>query len=158
MALPMEMFTESEYAALEAKANYRSEFINGQISAMAGGISTHAALCLAVGSAIRAKLKNRCMAYGSDLRIRVRATALQTYPDVSVVCGPCQYWGKHTDCVENPVVLVEVLSRGTAAYDRGAKFAHYKLIESLREYVLVWQSRRGSMSTAAATAASGTRT
>ena len=140
--MPIHKFTAQEYADLEAKADYRSEYYNGEIFAMAGGTDVHSDLCSAMIEDLRRQTRRgSCRVYTSDLRIHVRASGLQTYPDVSVVCGPRQYWEKRTDCIENPIVIVEVLSEGTAGYDRGKKFENYKLIDSLREYVLVWQTR-----------------
>ncbi|MGH9323377.1 MAG: Uma2 family endonuclease, partial [Vicinamibacteria bacterium] len=77
--------------------------------------------------------------FSSDLRIRVAATGLTTYPDVTVACGPLQRDQESRETVLNPTVLVEVLSDGTERCDRGEKFDHYKRIPSLQEYVLVSQ-------------------
>ncbi len=134
--------SEHEYAEMEAKADYRSEFCNGQVYAMSGGTDIHSALCASMIRHVGNQLDGRrCRVFDSNLRIRVTKSELQTYPDVSVVCGPLKFWEQRTDCIVNPVVVVEVLSEGTAGYDRGFKFSNYKLIESLREYVLVWQTR-----------------
>lgn len=84
--------------------------------------------------------RKRCTVLSSDVRIRIAASGLQTYPDVSVVCGKPKFGTKSRDSHENPVLIVEVLSPTTEAYDRGGKFAEYKLIESLREYLLVSQA------------------
>jgi len=78
-----------------------------------------------------------CRVYDSDLRVRVLATGLATYPDVTVACGALRTDPDDRNTVVNPIVLVEVLSPPTQAYDRGEKFEHYRQIESLREYVLV---------------------
>jgi Uma2 family endonuclease len=77
--------------------------------------------------------------YNADLRIKVEATGLCTYPDLSVICGPLRYAPGTNDTVVNPIVLVEVLSDSTEAYDRGKKFEHYRQITSLQEYLLVSQ-------------------
>ncbi|KYF75314.1 hypothetical protein BE11_00675 [Sorangium cellulosum] len=134
------LYTHAEYLEQERASPTKHEFLNGEIFAMAGGTPEHARLCLSVGAELRAQLRGRpCAAYSSDLRVRVRATGLSTYPDVSVVCGRLERDLEDKDAALNPVVLVEVLSDSTEAYDRGQKFAHYRLIPSLREYVLVWQ-------------------
>ena len=86
--------------------------------------------------------EGRCRAYGSDLRVRVSATGLATYPDVTVVCGPREVDPEDPNSVINPTLLVEVLSPSTEAYDRDEKFAHYKRIPSLRQYVLVSHDER----------------
>ena len=81
-----------------------------------------------------------CRGYSSDVRVRIPETGLATYPDLSIVCGPLETAPDDKDAITNPVVLVEVLSDSTEAYDRGAKWAHYRRISSLREYVLVSQA------------------
>ena len=94
-----------------------------------------------LASALLAQLRGRPReAFSSDLRIRVLATGLATYPDVSVVCGRMERDPEDANTLVNPVVLVEVLSDGTEAYDRGEKFAHYRRIPSLEEYLLVSQT------------------
>jgi Uma2 family endonuclease len=127
-----------EYLALEATSNVKHEYLDGQIYAMAGGTPAHAALQLAVPSLLFPQLRiGSCRAHGADLRVRVLATGLATYPDVTIVCGPREVDPEDKNSVTNPTLLVEVLSPSTAEYDRGEKFAHYKRIPSLRQYVLV---------------------
>jgi Uma2 family endonuclease len=129
-----------EYLALEAASNVKHEYLDGQIYAMAGGSPDHAALQLALPNLLFSQLRaGRCRAHGSDLRIRVLATGLATYPDVSIVCGPRELDPEDKNTVTNPTVLVEVLSPSTQGYDRNEKFAHYKHIPALRQYVLVSQ-------------------
>jgi Uma2 family endonuclease len=131
-------YTWDEYLALERASNVKHEYLDGQIYAMAGGTPAHAALQAAVPSLLFPQIRaGRCRAHGSDLRIRVKATGLATYPDVTVVCGPREVDPDDENSVINPTLLVEVLSPSTEAYDRGEKFAHYKRIPSLRQYVLV---------------------
>ena len=132
--------TYAEYLAAEAKGDVRHEYLNGAVWAMTGGTPEHAALAIAVAAALVEALRGRpCRVYSSDLRVRVLATGLATYPDVSVVCGRLETAPDDPDAIVNPVVLVEVLSDTTEGYDRGAKAAHYRRIPSLREYVLVSQ-------------------
>jgi len=138
----LKYITEEEYLALEEKAEVRHEYLAGQIFAMAGGSPAHARCA---GNLIRA-LGNRaeggsCGVYTSDLRIRVDATRLNTYPDVSVVCGELRLTDRKPQACTNPSVLVEVLSESTQEYDRGEKWRHYQTIESLTDYLLVWQDR-----------------
>ncbi|WP_437942309.1 Uma2 family endonuclease [Sorangium sp. So ce341] len=130
----------AEYLDQERASPTKHEFLNGEIFAMAGGTPEHARLCLSVGAELRAHLRGRpCVVYSSDLRVRVQATGLSTYPDVSVVCGRLERDPEDKDAVLNPIVLIEVLSDSSEAYDRGQKFAHYRRIPSLTEYVLVSQ-------------------
>jgi Uma2 family endonuclease len=132
-----------EYVAHERASNTRHEYLHGQIYAMAGGSPEHSALIASVATHLSNQVRGgRCRVHMSDLRIRVAATGLATYPDVAVVCGPWQRDPDDEHTVINPVVLVEVLSPSTAAYDRGEKLEHYKLIPSLRACVLVAPDRR----------------
>ena len=132
-----------EYLALESASNVKHEYLDGQIYAMAGGTPQHAALQGAVPGLLFPQLRSgNCRALGSDLRIRVLATGLATYPDVTVVCGPRELDPEDRNSVTNPTLLVEVLSQSTEDYDRGEKFAHYKRIPSLRQYVLVSPDER----------------
>lgn len=136
-------YTYDEYLALDEASNVKLEFCAGDIYAMAGGTPEHAALCLQVGSSLNVQLEGRpCRVYGSDLRVRVRATGLATYPDVSVVCGPLERDSESRDTVLNPTLVVEVLSPSTADYDRGEKRESYQQIPSLREVVLVAHDQR----------------
>jgi Uma2 family endonuclease len=136
-------YTYAQYLALESASNVKHEYLDGQIYGMAGGTPQHAALAAAVVGLLFPALRDRgCRAHSADLRVRVRATGLATYPDVTVVCGPRECDPDDDDAVNNPTMIVEVLSPSTEEYDRGEKFDHYKRIESLREYVLIAQDRR----------------
>jgi Uma2 family endonuclease len=129
-----------EYLAAEATSTVRHEYLRGEIYAMAGGTPSHALLAMAIGSDLRVALAGRpCGVFSSDLRVRIQATDLSTYPDVTVVCGKLEHANEDPHAATNPVLLVEVLSDSTEAYDRGEKFAHYRRLPSLREYVLVSQ-------------------
>ncbi len=131
-------YTLAEYLAFEASSNVKHEYLDGQIYAMAGGSPQHAALAAAVIGLLFAQVRTgRCRVLDGDLRLRVPATGLLTYPDVTVVCGPRDIDVEDRHAVTNPTLLVEVPSRGTEEYDRGEKFEHYKRIPSLRQYVLV---------------------
>lgn len=134
--------TYSEYLVAEAKSDIRHEFVGGLVYARAGGSPEHGAMALAFGAELRGALRDKpCRVYSSDVRIRVLgndlATSVSTYPDLSVVCGTLVTAPDDPDAITNPVVLVEVLSESTEAYDRGAKASLYRRIPSLKEYVLV---------------------
>ena len=133
--------TYPEYLAAEAASASRHEFLDGAVWAMAGGTPEHGALAAAIiGQLQNALVGKPCRVYTSDVRVRVHATGLGTYPDVSVVCGALETAPDDPEAITNPVVLVEVLSDSTEAYDRGAKAARYRRVPSLREYVLVSQT------------------
>jgi Uma2 family endonuclease len=136
-------YTYLEYLQLEEASSTKHEFLDGEIYAMAGGTPLHAAL----GAAVLASLANQiagtpCRAYSSDLRVRVGATGLATYPDATIICGAIETAADDPNSALNPKVIVEVLSEGTAEYDRGEKLAHYKKIPSLEAVVMVSQADR----------------
>lgn len=135
-------YSYAEYLALEQSSNVKHEYLGGHIYAMAGGTPTHAALAAAMVGLIFGQLEDGCRAFSSDLRVRVEKTGLATYPDVTVVCGRQQRASDDADAVTNPVLVAEVLSKSTEAYDRGEKFEHYQQIPSLKQYVLIAQDRR----------------
>lgn len=131
-------YSIAEYVHLEEYSNVKHEFLEGQIFAMAGGTPEHAAMAASVAAALVAQLRGRpCRVYTSDARVRVVATGLDTYPDVTVVCGGEQRDTDDSLALTNPIVLVEVLSPSTEEYDRGEKLAHYRRIPAIREVVLV---------------------
>jgi Uma2 family endonuclease len=108
--------------------------------AMAGASLEHAEIILNLGRELSQQLKGRpCHVYSSDLRLRVAPIGLYTYPDVMVICGGPEFADDRRDTVVNPILIVEVLSESTEAYDRGKKFDQYRTLPSLREYLLVAQ-------------------
>jgi Uma2 family endonuclease len=131
-----------DYLAVEEVSTIRHEYLDGEIYAMAGGSVLHAALSASTLAALHRQLGGRCRVYSSDLRIRVRATGLASYPDVTVVCGATETDPENADTVVNPTLIVEVLSPGTIDYDLGEKFEHYQQIPSLAAALYVWQDRR----------------
>lgn len=136
-------YSYAEYVAFENSSNTKHEFLDGQIYGMAGGTPEHAALASTASHLLYAQLEaSPCRPHSSDLRIHVRATGLVTYPDVAVICGSRERDPGDARAVTNPTLLVEVLSPSTEKYDRLEKFEHYKLIPSLRQYVLIAQDRR----------------
>ena len=129
-----------EYLALERKAAVRSEYLDGDMVAMSGGSREHNLIVANIVRELTLRLKGRpCEVYPSNMRVKVSATGLYTYPDVVVVCGEPQFEDANVDTLLNATVAIEVLSDSTESYDRGVKFAHYRKIESLVEYVLVDQ-------------------
>lgn len=135
-------FTAEQYLALEDVSDTKHEFFDGKIYNMAGGTPDHnlvpANLVTTLGNILR---DTPCRVFGSDMRILVEDSQLYTYPAVSVVCDKLQLDSKSKTTLTNPLVLVEVLSPSTRAYDRGEKFKFYKKIHSLQEVVLVEAER-----------------
>ena len=141
MGLPQRVavLTPAEYLGIERTATSRSEYLRGEMFAMAGGSPTHSRIKTNVLGELRSRLKgNPCAPFDSDLRIKC-PTGLYTYPDASVICSELEYDDEQQDTVLNPTLLMEVLSKSSEAYDRGKKFDHYRKIPSLREYVLISQ-------------------
>jgi Uma2 family endonuclease len=131
-------YSYADYLELEEASNVKHEFLAGEIYALAGGSPDHAALAANLIAALLACVGSRpCRVFSSDLRVRVLATGLATYPDVTVVCGPLERDPESRLTVVNPLLVAEVLSDSTADYDRGEKLAHYKRIPSLQECLLV---------------------
>jgi Uma2 family endonuclease len=142
MSLPQTTprLTEAEYLRIERAADFKSEFFDGEMFAMAGGSLEHSLIATNIAGEFRSRLKGRdCIAFNADLRIKIETTGLNTYPDLSIICGPAQLVEGSNDTATNPTVIVEVLSDSTEAYDRGKKFEHYRQIPTLREYILVSQ-------------------
>ncbi len=138
---PVPFVSYEEYLALEATADVKHEWLDGIIYATSGGTPSHARIAFNFGRALgNALVGMPCAGFTSDLRVRVRETGLATYPDISVVCGGVEADPKDKNAATNPTLLVEVLSETSEAYDRGEKFAHYRRIPSLREYVVVGQT------------------
>ncbi|MBI4516380.1 MAG: Uma2 family endonuclease [Deltaproteobacteria bacterium] len=136
-------YTYSDYRCFEESTDAKHEYVHGQILAMAGGTPEHAALATAIIGLLERRLAGGpCYPFSSDLRVRVRATGLATYPDVTVICGDLERDAEDPNAAVNPTVLVEVLSPSTEEYDRGEKAAHYRTIPSLREYLLVSHRER----------------
>ncbi len=138
---PKTLITPEEYLASERKAEYKNEYINGEIRAMTGASREHNLVSLSIASELRAQLKGRpCEVYCIDMRLRIPSANVYTYPDVVVVCGEPKLEDRHVDTLLNPTLVVEVLSKSTEKYDRTAKSDYYRTLESLAEYLLVSQN------------------
>jgi Uma2 family endonuclease len=139
---PKTFLTPEQYLEIERQAERKSEYYNGEMFAMAGAKEAHNLLVTNALASLHRQLRSRpCRVYPSDMRVRVSATGLYTYPDVVAVCGERRFLDDQRDTLLNPDLLVEVLSPSTEAYDRGRKFEQYKTLESLREYMLVASDR-----------------
>jgi Uma2 family endonuclease len=130
-------YTYAEYLALEEFSSVRHEYLGGEIYAMAGGTPDHAALAAVLIRVVGSQLPPGCRTFTSDLRVRIPATGLTTYPDAAVICGPTERAADDPLAVINPLVLVEVTSPSTEDYDRNEKLRHFKSLPSLREVLIV---------------------
>jgi Uma2 family endonuclease len=134
--------TPEEYLAVERASETRHEYLDGQMVAMPGGSYEHSLIGANLIQSIGRQLRGGpCRVLSSDMRVLVSATGLYTYADVVVLCGEPALVDKYSDLLTNPIVLIEVLSPSTEAYDRGRKFQQYITLESLQEYLLVSQDR-----------------
>ena len=135
-------FTPEEYLMIEREADYKSEYFNGEIVAMAGASMPHifinANLHRAVGNRIAG---SGCREAGNDMKIRTPTKGMFSYPDLTVICGEPQFHDRRRDVVINPVAIFEILSPSTEKVDRSIKFEMYQELENLREYVLIAQDK-----------------
>ena len=139
---PIPTMTEAEYLEFERASELKHEYYNGEIFAMTGASEEHNSICMSAGFLLYGQLRNRpCRVYQSDMKVKVEAAKLYTYPDLVVRCGEAQFVDDKFDTLLNPVVIIEVLSPSTERYDRGDKFGHYRKIPTLREYLLVSQNK-----------------
>ena len=140
-SVPTPKLTPSEYLEIERAADFKSEFYHGEMFAMAGASRAHCLITNNLARLIGNKLASGlCETYSSDMRVKIDATGLYTYPDVVVVCDPPILEDQQGDTLVNPTILVEVLSKTTESYDRGMKSKHFRTIPSLRSHLLVSQS------------------
>lgn len=138
---PKARITPQEYLALERRAEIKSEYFDGEMFAMSGASREHTKIVANITAELINQFMDRpCEVYPLDMRTKVSPTGLYTYPDLAAVCGEPEFEDAHLDTLVNPQLIIEVLSDSTESYDRGKKFAHYRTIDSLREYLLVAQT------------------
>ncbi|MFA5590569.1 MAG: Uma2 family endonuclease [Lysobacteraceae bacterium] len=138
MSLPM---SRSEFLAWEHEQLEKHEFWQGEVFAMTGARQAHVMVALNVATLLKSHLRGKpCRAYISDMQLEVEAADAVYYPDVVVSCDPADLLAERV--LRRPTVVIEVLSDSTAAYDRGVKFAAYRKLSSLKEYVLIDPERR----------------
>lgn len=135
-------YTPEEYLALEENAEYKSEYIDGQIISMAGGTANHNRIAgnfyAVMNFAFRQK---EYEVFNSDMRLWLPQKRIYTYPDAMIIVGEPEFYNNRTDIITNPQVIVEVLSKSTKGYDREDKFQAYRTIASFQEYLLIDQTR-----------------
>ncbi|HVQ36341.1 MAG TPA: Uma2 family endonuclease [Pyrinomonadaceae bacterium] len=132
--------TPEEYLAIERKAEHKSEYLHGEVFAMTGASRQHNLIAANISRTLGNQLVNGpCELYVSDMRVKVAVSGLYTYPDVAVVCGEPRFEDGFLDTLQNPTLLIEILSKSTERYDRIAKTDYYRTIDSLAEHLLVAQ-------------------
>lgn len=132
--------TPAQYLSLEREADTKSEYVNGDIFAMAGASREYNQIASNIVASLSTQLMDRpCSVYSSDMKVKIAKANKYTYPDIVAACDPQQFEDEHTDVLLNPTLIIEVLSDSTEAYDRGLKFFHYQRLASLREYILIGQ-------------------
>ena len=141
--LPAQTYlTPEEYLAWERKQPFKNEYHNGQIVAMSGASRAHNLVTMNVANQLYNQLVDQeCEVYANEMRVRTNPTVSYFYPDVVVACGEPRFEDDTFDTLLNPIVVIEVLSPSTAAYDRGEKFEYYKQLASLQEYILISQDK-----------------
>ena len=134
--------TPEEYIAAERKATLKSEYLSGEIAAMSGASDAHNLITMNVSNGLYNQLSERgCRVYVSDMRVGIGAGVSYFYPDIAVTCDKPRFEDDAFDTLTNPQVIVKVLSTSTESYDRGEKFARYRQLESLQEYILISQDQ-----------------
>jgi Uma2 family endonuclease len=139
MATQLNTFvTPDDYLAVERESDTKAEYFDGTVYAMTGASINHIRvvtnLILELGSQLRDR---KCDVLSNEMKVRLQDSRKFFYPDVTVLCGEPQFHDKRRDIILNPILVIEVLSPSTEAFDRGAKFQAYQTLDSLKEYVLV---------------------
>lgn len=134
------IYTPEEYLEFERNSEIRHEYIDGELYEMAGANKRHNRISTNIIRLLDTQILERdCNVYGSDMRIKIASTGKYTYPDIVAICAEEIFEDEKEDTLLNPMLIIEVLSKSTEAYDRGAKFEYYQTIESFSEYLLVSQ-------------------
>lgn len=134
------LYTPAEYLEFERNSEIKHELIDGEVFEMAGAVKRHNQISSNIIRLLGNQLLEKdCNTYSSDMRVKITASGNYTYPDIVAVCGEEIYEDETEDTLLNPMLIIEVLSKSTEAYDRGGKFEYYQTIESFCEYVLITQ-------------------
>ncbi len=129
-----------EYLVSERKSEIRNEYFDGEIFAMAGASREHNQIASNIVRILGNQLLEKpCSVFSSDMKVKIKEIGKYTYPDIVVVCEKEEFENENNDVLLNPVVIIEILSDSTEAYDRGDKFAHYQRLDSFVEYILISQ-------------------
>jgi Uma2 family endonuclease len=132
--------TEAEYLEFERAGELKYEYVGGEIVAMTGASWNHNVICVNISTSLNNQLADKnCMVTANDLRLKIATARSYRYPDVMVVCGEPSFVDERVDIIDNPIVVVEVLSNSTALVDRNEKLHEYLQLASLQEYVIISQ-------------------
>ena len=135
-------YTPEEYLELEEVADYKSEYLDGQIIPIAGETTNHNTIALNFSSELGIAFKRQSyQVFICNVRLWIPEKRIYTYPDVMVIVGKTEYFNNRQDTILNPLVIIEVLSKSTKGYDRQDKFELYRTIPSFQEYLLIDQTR-----------------
>jgi Uma2 family endonuclease len=135
-------YTPEEYLELEETAEYKSEYIDGEIIPMAGGTVNHNQIALNLSTELNfAFKKQNYRVFMGDVRLWILQKRTYNYPDVMILAGEPEFFNNRKDIILNPQIIVEVLSKSTKGYDREDKFQAYRTISTFQEYLLIDQTR-----------------
>lgn len=141
-ALPKnKKYTPAEYLALEEKSETKSEFWNGEIVAMSGAKIDHQQITTNLTVSLANKLKGKCRVFPIEMKVWVKKRNKFFYPDITIICDKPNFYKSRRDTIDNPKMIIEVLSKSTASFDRAEKFLSYQTLVSLDEYVLISQEK-----------------
>ncbi|HCN36413.1 MAG TPA: Uma2 family endonuclease [Bacteroidetes bacterium] len=136
---PKKYFTEKEYLEFERNSDTKHEYYKGEIFDLAGVSLKHNQIMLNLAFLLRSKLKGKCRLITNDVKVKIQTNSLITYPDLAIICGKIELSDDKQDTILNPKVIFEILSPSNQEYDKNQKFALYKEIPSLEEYILIYQ-------------------
>jgi Uma2 family endonuclease len=139
--LQKKKYTPAEYLVLEEKAETKSEYWNGEIVAMSGAAIDHQQIVSNLTVSLANKLKGRCRVFPSEMKVWIKKRDKFFYPDLTIICDAPEFYKKRRDTIINPKLIIEVLSKSTASFDRAEKFLSYQTLPSLEEYVLISQEK-----------------
>lgn len=135
-------YTPEEYLAIEETAEYKSEYIDGQIISMGGGTANHNRIAGNLYAVMNFAFRQKeYEVFNSDMRLWLPQKLIYTYPDAMIIVGEPEFYNNRTDIITNPQVIIEVLSKSAKGYDREDKFQAYRTIASFQEYLLIDQTR-----------------
>jgi Uma2 family endonuclease len=135
-------FTPDQYLDLERESSVKHEYHAGHLNAMAGASEAHNLITINLGREVSTQLRGRpCRTYGSDMKVKIEEAGSYVYPDLTIVCGERRFDDEEKDALLNPMVVIEVLSPSTELNDRGRKFAYYRQLESITDYLMIAQDK-----------------